>query len=432
MPALVEVLEVEVPDASHDALAGFGINQPKSGSALASYSLVVRGWALGHEAPVEAVELVHDGHVLRELVPAGNREDVAAAHPNVVGAAKSEFYAAINSLRLAPEFDVEVRAVLSEGVRVTIGLIRGRRASLQSAFVPRLAPLMLTSTGRAGTTVMMNALGAHPEVAAYPPFRQEPRVVTYWMEIFTALSEPASYIRQLNPGLRPREPWWLGTAEPMPRLSPTDELDQWMGAEAVESLAGICQERIDAFYSQVAEGNGKSNAVYFAEKLGLNQIPALMWELYPRVREVILVRDFRDVACSILASSAKRQRREPASDPTVVLDDIEGRTNSILRAWRERSGHAHVVRYEDLIDRPADILQELAGYLELDSSPKIIAPMVDALSEGGTAATKHRTTPEADVSIGRWRRDLDADAQRKFERTLKPGLEAFGYELETI
>jgi hypothetical protein len=89
------------------------------------------------------------------------------------------------------------------------------------------------------------------------------------------------------------------------------------------------------------------------------------------------------------------------------------------------------VRYEDLIERPADILQELADYLELDSSPKIVGPMVDALSEGGTAATRHRTTPGADASIGRWRRDLDADAQRKFERALKPGLEAFGYELET-
>jgi hypothetical protein len=290
---------------------------------------------------------------------------------------------------------------------------------------------MLTSTGRAGSTVMMNALGAHPEVAVYPPFRQEPRVATYWMEIFASLSEPASYIRQLNPGLGRREPWWLGSAEPMPRVSSTDELERWMAAEAVESLAAICQERIDALYSKVAEANGTPNATYFAEKFGLNLIPVLMWELYPRVREVILVRDFRDVACSILASSAKRQRRDPAPDPTIVLRDIEGRTHSILRAWQERSGQAHVVRYEDLIERPDDILEELADYLELDTSRETTRAMVNALSEGGTAATKHRTTPRADVSIGRWRRDLDTDAQRKFELALRPGLEAFGYELET-
>jgi sulfotransferase family protein len=431
MPALVEVVEVEVSDVSHDALAGFDIDQPKRGSERASYSLVVRGWALGREAPVEAVELVHDGQALRTLVLAGNREDVAVAHPDVAGAANCEFYAAISSLRLAPEFEIDVRAVLSDGVRVTIGIIRGRRASLRSAFSPRLTPLMLTSTGRAGSTVMMNALGAHPAIAVYPPFRQEPRATTYWMEIFTTLSEPASYMRQLNPGMGRREAWWLGAAEPMPRTSQADELERWMGAEAVESLAAVCQERIDALYSQVAQANGRPNAIYFAEKLGLNRIPALMWELYPRIGEVFLVRDFRDVACSILASSAKRQGRDPASDPTVVLHDIEGRTHSILRAWRERSGHAHLVRYEDLIERPADILEELAGYLELDSSPEIVGSMVSALSEGGTAATKHRTTPGADVSIGRWRRDLDADAQRKFERALRPGLEAFGYELET-
>jgi hypothetical protein len=84
-----------------------------------------------------------------------------------------------------------------------------------------------------------------------------------------------------------------------------------------------------------------------------------------------------------------------------------------------------------LIERPADTLEELADYLKLDSSREVVGPMVNALSEGGTAATRHRTTPGADASIGRWRRDLDADAQRKFERALKPGLEAFGYELET-
>ena len=60
-----------------------------------------------------------------------------------------------------------------------------------------------------------------------------------------------------------------------------------MAAEAVESLAAVCQERIEALYSQVAAANGTPDAIDFAEKFGPKPVPALMWGLYPRAREVI-------------------------------------------------------------------------------------------------------------------------------------------------
>jgi sulfotransferase family protein len=428
--ALVEVVEVHVSDVAHEALVGFGIDQPKSGSAHSTYSLPVRGWALGRGAAVEAVELVHDDVVLRRLVLAGKREDVAAEHPDVAGAATSEFYAVISSLRLAPAFEILVQAVLPNEHRVTIGAIRGRRNAVQSGFEPRLAPLMLTSTGRVGSTVMMNALGAHPQIAAYPPFRKEPRVASYWMDVFATLSEPASYVRQLAPGGPLHDGWWLGSAEPMPRTTARDDLERWLAADAVESLAAVCQERIEALYARIAAGHGRPDATYFAEKFGTDSVPALIWELYPRAREVFLVRDFRDVACSILASSAKRKGRDKVPDPSTVLGDIAGRTHSILKVWQQRSQRAHLVRYEDLIERPPDTLDELLEYLELDRSPKLVESMVGALSEDGTAATRHRTTPTADASIGRWRRDLDGDLQHEFSLVLREGLEAFGYALE--
>jgi hypothetical protein len=250
------------------------------------------------------------------------------------------------------------------------------------------------------------------------------------MEVFGTLSEPASYIRQLAPGGPLHDGWWLGSGEPIPRTTPKDDLERWMAADAVESLAAVCQERIEALYSRVAAGQGRPDEIYFAEKFGTDSVPALIWELYPRAREVILVRDFRDVACSILASSAKRKGREQVSDPSTVLGDIAGRTNSLLKIWQQRSERAHLVRYEDLIERPAEALEGLLVYLELDASAELVESMVAALSEGGDAATRHRTTDTADASIGRWRRDLDEGQQREFTRVLHEGLEAFGYALE--
>lgn len=429
MAALVEVFEVGVPEPEHQGLRGFGIDQPKSGSKRSTYSLPIRGWVLGSRGPIDAVELVHDGTVVRRVAVAGKREDVAAAHPDVEGAESSEFFAAISSLRLPPTFELVVQAVLSDGARVVIGSITGRRGPVRSRFEARLAPLMLTSTGRVGSTVLMNALGAHPQIAAYPPFQKEPRVASYWMNVFATLSEPASYLRQLAPGGPLHDGWWLGSAEPMPRTTANDEVEQWMGVEGVETLAALCQGRIEALYEEIAARHGGQDAVYFAEKFRTDSVPALMWELYPQAREVILVRDFRDVACSILASSAKRKGTDQA-DPRTVLVDMKARTESIARIWEERSQKAHLVRYEDLIRNPGEVLEGLTGYLGLDSAPPVVEAMVEALSEESPAAERHRTTPAAEASIGRWRRDLDAETQREFEAALRGGLETFGYALE--
>jgi hypothetical protein len=427
MTALIEVGEVELSGLDHDRLLGFGIDRPRGRSEHSTYSLPVRGWVLGHGNPVEAVELVHDGTVMRTVAVAGKRDDVAAAHPGVEGAERSEFFAMISSLGLSPTFEVMVQAVLSDGDRLRLGVIRGRRALLRSQFEPRLVPLMLTSTGRVGSTVLMNALGAHPQIAAYPPFQKEPRVASYWMTVFTTLSEPASYVRQLAPGGPLHNGWWLGTGEPVPRASTTDEIERWMAVEAVESLAALCQGRIEALYREIAESQGRPDAIYFAEKFRTDAIPALMWELYPRAREVILVRDFRDVACSVLATSAKRRGLAQRGDPRTVLDDIQSRTGSVVKAWRERSRRAHLVRYEDLIERPLETLESLVAYLELDSASNSIEAMVRALSEESAASDRHRTTDAVEASIGRWRRDLDAEQQREFGTALREGLETFGY-----
>jgi hypothetical protein len=430
MTALVEVAEVEAAEPVPDELLGFEVNQPKSGSERSTYSLTVRGWALGRQRAVEAVEVVQGGDVLRRLAVTGKREDVATAHPDVEGAGTSEFFVTISSLALEPSFELSVRAVLSDDSRIPIAVIRGRRDPVRSEFQPRLQPLMLTSTGRVGSTVLMNALGAHPQIAAYPPFEREPRAATYWMEVFRTLSNPASYLRQLAPGGPLHDGWWLGAGEPMPRGVANDEVERWMAADAVEALAALCQSRIEALYGEIANRHSRPNAIYFAEKFRTDSVPALVWELYPDAREVMLVRDFRDVACSIIASSSKRKGVEQSADPRATLDEIRVRAGAVASAWQQRSERAHLVRYEDLIQKPAEVLEGVVTYLGLDGAPEGVEAMIAALSEEGTAAEFHRTTPEATASIGRWRRDLDADAQEEFTTALRDELEAFGYPAE--
>ena len=117
-------------------------------------------------------------------------------------------------------------------------------------------------------------------------------------------------------------------------------MTDWLGSENLRSVAAACQERIDAFYCRVARNEGR-DARYFVEKRWPDPlVPRLTAELYPEGREIILVRDFRDMVCSILGFSEKRglnrsasnvppMRRSssPTYDPSVAL---------LRDSWRER------------------------------------------------------------------------------------------------
>ena len=132
---------------------------------------------------------------------------------------------------------------------------------------------------------------------AYLPFRYEARVSSYWFDAFQALAQPSSYRQSIDPELC-EGAWWLGDQRRSPfPLSPIEpEMTDWLGSENLRSVAAACQERIDAFYCRVARNEGR-DARYFVEKRWPDPLmPRLTAELYPEGREIILVRDFRDMA----------------------------------------------------------------------------------------------------------------------------------------
>jgi hypothetical protein len=276
-------------------------------------------------------------------------------------------------------------------------------------------------------------LEAHPEVVAYPPFQDEPKVASYWIEILLALSEPASYRRQLAPGRDLDSTWWLGGQMPMPRARWPQGLQEWIGATAVETLAGFCQERIDALYSEIASQFEVTEPRYFAEKYwATSPVPGFMWELYEDPREVFVVRDFRDMTSSMYAFDARRGypafgRQRVSDDESHIVDQLEPRVSSLLREWQRRADRAHLVRYEDLVAQPAETVEGVLAYLELESAPATVGALTRAMTEATPEMEAHRTTDDAEASVGRWRRDLGPDLQRLCESAFGPALEAFGY-----
>jgi hypothetical protein len=421
---LVETLAVELDPDTAGRFSVQAIDRPAAGESNAeTYSLDVRGRVVARDTTVESVELWSRGEPLASIpfpVPAVRGEE---------GGGEGRFYVTVGSLALPAGWELSVVAQLAGGEQAPIGTIRGRRAGLRARFEPRYQPLMLTSPGRSGTTVFMRLLEGHPDIAAYPPFEHEPRVATYWIEVLLALSDARSWMRQIAPAGALLPDWWLGRRPPATRRLSRPAIQNWLGSEGVEVLGEFCMSRIDAVYEQIAALEGGGVERYFAEKFRPDAVPELMWELYPRAKEVILVRDLRDMVASIFASSAKRGAQDlPADRVTYVTQDVKRRASAAAEAWRTRSSRAHLVRYEDLMLSPDETLHDVLKYLEIDSSPAAVEAMRAHAERPVDAMERHRTTPDPAASIGRWRDDLSADVREACHQTMFKELRLFGYE----
>ena len=427
MPAKIEVLEVTEPGAAPGLLYR-AIDKPTRGTAEDGWSLDVRGSAVADGDTIERVEFLGAGGVIHSAPCDVPRPALAAERPDLQGAELSGFYATLSVLDLPPEFELRLHAVLAGGGGAHIGTITGRRARLETSFQPGMRPLLVTGPGRSGSTIFMQMLAGHPQVVAWPPFDEEPRVVTYWIEVLRALARPDSFMRQISPGGDLNGDWWLGRRDPRPRRLSEGDTETWLAGEAVEDLAAFAQSRIDALYGRLAARAGKDQAPFFAEKLRNDMVSDLAWELYPDAREVVLVRDPRDVLCSVLAVNVKRGERPPPADPLRWIGEVfAARISSVAENWERRRDRAHLVRYEDLMLDPAPTLTGLLEYLGLDAGAAAVGRMLESSGTQLPGMSKHRTTPDPQASIGRFRRDLDPALLEECERRLGGAMALFGY-----
>jgi hypothetical protein len=436
MTPAVEIDKVEVYPADPERVQCF-LESPRTGDETDLYAIDIRGWVFGCKAPLAAVEVVSEGILLRRVAADVVRPDIAARFP---GSEKCGFRVALSvfALPLPFEFEVRVQAVFQDDSYAPIALIRGRRSSLCPPNPPGLRPLMVTTLGRTGSSWLTLLLGRHPEIVAYRPFQYEPRAATYWLEIFRALSEPVSTVQMIRPDLSGRR-WWLGkedtSVHPGGRCLVWDPgVDQWLARTHVEELRDFCLGRIEGLYRQVAAAHNQTNAVYFSEKYSVNPfVTTLMWELYPQAREIFLVRDFRDVLCSISAFRKKYPGATFYSDKANIykelVEQLQMEARDLLAAWQRRSDKAHLLRYEDLIQRPEETLERALAYLDLRRNPETIREMMrQAQALKAAEQRAHQTSQGPEASIGRWRHDLDSNTQALCREVLGDALRGFGYD----
>ena len=210
-----------------------------------------------------------------------------------------------------------------------------------------------------------------------------------------------------------------------------------------ENLAQFTQKTIEDWYLTLARTQEQRTAAYFAEKhMRPNYIPVLTWELYPRAKEIFLVRDFRDMARSIMDFDARRGfagfgRPEGVTDEEYLRGDLRDMAEKLTRSWQSRRDRAHLVRYEELVARPAEIVTGVLEYLGVDASPPTVKHVLahgsekvlnlPGMSYEPTEIDAHRTVSDPRATVGRWKGEANGTIASLADEVFGEPLAEFGY-----
>jgi hypothetical protein len=163
--------------------------------------------------------------------------------------------------------------------------------------------------------------------------------------------------------------------------------------------------------------------------------------LFPRARFVHIVRDGRDVACSLVPGCGGDEWRHLKPPSWRTLQARYRGVRRTARVWLdvvtialadlERAPHL-TVRYEDLVANPQRAAGDVLGFLALDTTPEVerfCSRIGDETSAGYEAARQSRWSRRGhSARVGRWRRDLTPDERHEVEAVLEPLLTRLGYE----
>jgi protein-tyrosine sulfotransferase len=258
--------------------------------------------------------------------------------------------------------------------------------------------IIMGGAPRSGTTVLRKLFDRHPEICSGAE---------------TKLFVPAAYNLE-----------WLAQSYDIPLGELTDMRDG-SGSQAAF---------IDAFAARVCRDRGK---VRWAEKTPQN-IRNVDWitERFPQASIVHIIRDGRDVVCSMRHHPDWRWA-DGHWQKVLVPRSVESYARRWLAdvaagiAWRDDPRYVEV-RYEDLVAEPLVVLRSICDGIGAGHDAAWLTGIGEPEPPGASAGEQtKRPDYEGAVSaasVGRWRTDLGPDEQAEVERLCGPQLRELGYE----
>lgn len=397
-----QMIGVDVEMAAPESALIWNIDTPRPGAVPHVGQFELQGWVSprpGADVEVGSVQVCYGAIVLCNLTVAIPRLDVTAHFGAGNVARNPGFRTIVDAAGLGPHYDLDVFAVTRSGDRVHLCTLRGRTVDAPSAFVEtgRLRPLLLRTTGRAGSTMMMNALMAHPAIVGNDQHPHEVRPGLYWAHMFHVLGRPAAYEEiqdaagfHSRMNLVARNPFWQVGAQH----------NRWFEQNYEARLRDFCLGAGEAYYRWIASQQGKHPTFYVEKYSDFPVDSAYPDSLHDNLAYVFLVRDPRDVLVSMIRFSDKRGDREfgrhAAADDADFARSFCVGFRRLHDEWRQRGQRAALVRYEDAIGNPASEFFRVLEFLGLDRS----SPVLDAMAAAARSENKaHMTSASIEQSV---------------------------------
>jgi hypothetical protein len=382
--------------------------------------LRVSGWAYGPGEGWPQVR-VWSGNSIVATSTMTRRPDVASAFPGAPE--ECGFDVKVLGLGLGDKFRFSLTAQTSGGDDLPLAQVWGRRTlvSLGEPDSGRPLPLLVTGLGRTGTSWVQHLLGTHPQLLTEPRWPHELSAISFWIKTLRRLVDSPYGLDGWK--ANPPTSWWLRDS---PYLMP--EMQAWRDNARIEVIARFARDGIASVHRALAQDGPLPEFV--AEKARLDADTDLVRELFPAAREIVLVRDFRDMLASILAFNSKRGSDGFGRDLVESDEAYVRRLTRSVRALHDRVvSHPDVlvVRFEDLMTDQTRTIERILRFLGVSSKNDVVATMIHQSAIDSDEMRFHRTTESAGDSIGRWRRDLPTELADLASAEWAPVLAAFGY-----
>ena len=259
------------------------------------------------------------------------------------------------------------------------------------------SPLFITGTGRSGTTLLHRLLADHPRLA---------------LTNEAGVADLVHFVHELAaaPAWQPFE-WWRAAPMVVPGFVRPVYRDALMPVLR-RHLAGLLEE----FHAELFEGR---DIAYWGDKLPLPQTVLALQDVWPDLRQVVIVRDPRDVFCSTRSYAAKeRVVAENPSFTNVDVDSVAHTWTNCYHALLTYGRDVHLLRYEDLVAAPEARAADVLDWLGLEPHAGLRDP--GELPDHVTAGSPAR-------SVGRWRAELTPDEIAGLESVCGAWMDRFGY-----